>query len=134
MGVLLLLLLLVGEVPAAVVDVEGVCTVLVHQNKSGLVREMRTSAWGRKKQEGGAGDDGVDRNRLKTVAELQAPARDTGSLGARMELASWGKWRGALGGFYRAKEGSESSRLWPESSRRRDLRRAVISGQRKKKG
>ena len=30
-GVLLLLLLLVGEAPATVVDVEGVCTVLVHQ-------------------------------------------------------------------------------------------------------
>ena len=81
-GVLLLLLLLVGEAPATVVDVEGVCTVLVHQNEGGMVREMRTGAWGRKKQKGGAGDDGVDRICLKTVAERRAPARDTGGLGA----------------------------------------------------
>ena len=46
-GVLLLLLLVAGDVPAAVVDVEDGYAVLVHQKNQGLVREMRMSVIGR---------------------------------------------------------------------------------------
>ena len=70
---------------------------LMHKKEKGGVRDLRKVEGNRMKPKGGAGGAGVNRNRLKTVAERAAPASYLGGLGARWRGRRWGNGRGELG-------------------------------------
>ena len=88
----------------------------------------------RTRKEGRAelGVDGHHRKRSFLPVEMADSGGKMRAASGRRARVWEGNRRRGTWGLYGAKEGRESSRLWPESSRRRDLRRAVISGQRKK--
>ena len=66
---------------------------------------MRTSTIGRMEEERGAGDDGVDQNRLKTAAGLAAPAKKFVGLGAGFAREEEGNDGGGVRASYSSKNG-----------------------------
>ena len=83
-------------------EVRG-AAVLLYKTSGKCVTEVRTRDRRSMEQEGEAGIDGTDRIRQETVAEWAAPACDSGGLVAETGWASWGKRRGARGGYIGAR-------------------------------